>query len=248
MIDREHPRSLLGLRDQEIALVRVAMLDQIGEDVELADVPCIYGVGVEPALVQNVGRVRDVLQPVLHDTQHLVRTLEGRFHGGGVVVVTLELRNRNHAQRRRRHDVFVRVHQQLLDRVRGEVVARHVVEPFRARLGPAQLDSEGLPPPKRNLGLGRDIPRGLRPALVCGHDLIGSLASMRSSSATGIVMLVSCARTGPATISVTSVRTERRITRIACSWMDTPGGTISVQGCGGNSWRLVRTKRHVTQA
>src|SRR5688572_20373009 len=127
VIDREDPRSLLGLRDQEIALVRVTVLDQVGEYVELADVPCIHGVGVELVHVKNVGRVRNVLQPVLHDTEHLVRALEGRFHGGGVMVITLELRNRNHAQRRGRHDVFVRVHQQLLDRVRGEVVTRHVV-------------------------------------------------------------------------------------------------------------------------
>ncbi len=147
------------------------MLDQKGEDVELADVPCIHGVGVELVHVENVGRVRDVLQPVLHHTEHLVRTFEGRFHGGGVVVIALELRDRNHAQRRRRHDIFVRIHQQLLDRVGGEVVARHVVEALCARVRPAQLDAERLPPPERNLGLRRDIPRGLRPALVRGHDL-----------------------------------------------------------------------------
>ena len=65
------------------------MLDQVGEYVELADVPCIHGVGVELVHVKNVGRVRNVLQPVLHDTQHLVRTPEGRFHGGGVMVERL---------------------------------------------------------------------------------------------------------------------------------------------------------------
>src|SRR5688572_13511578 len=86
------------------------------------------------------------------------------------------------------------------------------------------LTRKGSRPPNETSALDVMSPGAFGRLLSADTIFIGSSASIRSSSATGIVMLVSCARTGPATISVAIVRIERRIARIACSWIDTPGG------------------------
>ena len=69
-----------GLADQEIAGVRVAVLDQVRQHVELADVPRIDRVGCEAVGVKDVGDDQDVAEPVLHDAEDLVGGRERPCH------------------------------------------------------------------------------------------------------------------------------------------------------------------------
>ena len=64
----------------------------------------------------------------------------------------------------------MRVHQELLQLVGGEVVARHVVERLGARLGFAQLDPDGCAIAERNVGFERDVALRLGAADPGGRD------------------------------------------------------------------------------
>ena len=167
MVYREDARTWRRLRDQEVADVRIGVVDDVRQDVQLADVPRVNRVGVEHGRVVDVGHDLDVLQPVLDDRQHLLRDGKGSLHVGRVLA---ELRERYEAQCRRRHHVLGRIEEQLLQLVGGHVVARHVVVRVRARLGLAQLDPDRRLAAERDVGLERDVALGLRAADLGGDD------------------------------------------------------------------------------
>jgi hypothetical protein len=154
VVHRERARIVRVGRQQEVAGIGIAVIDQVGQDVEVRDVPGVGGIALESRRIPDVVRSGDLVEPVLHHHDDVVGLAEGRRD---VRRERPQLRGRDRAQHGRRDDVVRFVQERLLQQVGGGLVTGLVVELRSADLGRPdlhlQLDAIGEAQP----ALERDV-------------------------------------------------------------------------------------------
>lgn len=157
VVDREHARRFGIPRDEEVPQIRVLMINQVRQEVEVRPVARVHGVRLEAGGAPRV-HIGDVAQPEHEQHRHRARTGEGRLRYFGQPRVRGAqppvLVERQHTEHRRRYHVLVLGQEQLLEAVSRELVARLVVEARRSRAGGLPLGEDrkllALPPAEQH--------------------------------------------------------------------------------------------------
>src|SRR4030095_10574184 len=111
-------------RDEKIRASRVAVIDEIREQIQVRDALAIRGIAVEAGFVPDaVGA--DVREPVGKYAVDAGHALERRIGGRHLLA---EGRDRDAPTDGRRDDGFVRLEKERLELVRGQLLSRLVVE------------------------------------------------------------------------------------------------------------------------